>query len=723
MSDKETNDLRWDEGMSPVSLNRREFMKLMGGGIFIFFTAGDPWAMFQEAQRRGFDRSYPTDFNAYLRIAEDGKVTGFTGKVELGQGIQTSLAQILAEELDVSLDSVDMVFGDTAVCPWDMGTFGSRTTKYFGPPFRQAAAEARAVLVELASEYLKIPAERLVTRDGVVLEKEKPQNKVTYGALAKGKTIAKHIEPKPPVKPSSEYTISGKPFGRKDARLKVTGTAEYAGDIKVPGMVYARILRPPVHGAKLKNIDTSEAERMPGAQIIRDSDLIAVVHDSFDQADEVLSKIKPEYDLPQADVDDQTIYERLVKVAPQGQVVEERGDLEEGKKLASTLFAETYLTPYVAHAPMEPHTAMVQIEGDKAVVWPSTQRPFGVQEEVAQALGLPLENVRVITPFVGGGFGGKNRNLQVVEAARLARLTGKPVQVALSRREEFFLDTFQPAAVVKIASGLDATNKIVLWDYTVLFGGERTSQPFYSIPHYRILSSGGWGGSPGGRAHPFDVGAWRGPGSNTNTFARESHIDVMAAKAGLDPVEFRLKNLTDERMKRVLVAAAGTFGWSPAKVPSGRGFGVSLVNYLGTYVATMAEVEVDKASGVVRVRRVICAQDMGQVINPDGARAQMEGGITMGLGYCLSEEIHFKGGQIHDVNFDTYELPRFSWLPKIETVLIDNPDMPAQGGGEPPIVNMGAVIANAVYDATGARLMRLPLTPQRIKEAVSRVKK
>jgi CO/xanthine dehydrogenase Mo-binding subunit len=305
-------------------------------------------------------------------------------------------------------------------------------------------------------------------------------------------------------------------------------------------------------------------------------------------------------------------------------------------------------------------------------------------------LGLPLANVRVITPYVGGGFGGKNRNRQAVEAARLARLAGAPVQVAWSREEEFFYDTFQPAAVVKIISGLDGSNRLVLWDYVVFFGGERTSQPFYSIPHYRILSRGGWTRAAEG-AHPFEVGAWRAPGSNTNTFARESHMDIMAARIGMDPVEFRLINLTDERMKRVLLAAAKKFGWSPAKAPSGRGFGVSCVNYLGTYVVTMAEVEADKKSGVVGVKRVVCAQDMGQVINPDGARSQMEGCITMGLGYCLSEEIHFKGGDIRDRNFDTYEIPRFSWLPKIETVLIDNPDFPAQGGGEPPIVNMGAV--------------------------------
>jgi len=716
MEEKKDGNLIMDEAFTPFSLNRREFIKLLGGGIFVFFTVGDPWAMLQEAQRRG----YPANFNAYLRIAEDGKVTGFAGKAELGQGPTTSLAQILAEELDVSLDSVDMVLGDTALCPWDMGTFGSRTIKYFGPPLRQAAAEARAVLVELASESLKVPAERLATKDGFVFEKASPQNKTSYGALAQGKTIERHLEPKPPTKQSSEYTISGKPAVRKDARLKVTGKAEYAGDIRVPGMASARILRPPAHGAKLKSIDVSEAEKIPGAQIIRDGEMVAVLHDSFDQADAALSKIKAEFDLPQAEVDDQTIYEHLLKVAPQGDVIEEKGSPEEGKKLSSLLFEETYLAPYVAHAPLEPHTAIAKVEGDKVTVWASTQRPFGIPDEVAQALGIPAENVRAIAPFVGGGFGGKNRNRQAVEAAQLAKLAGKPVQVAWSREEEFFYDTFQPAAVVKIISGLDASNRVVLWDYVVFFGGERTSQPFYSIPNYRILSRGGWGGRGAGGAHPFEVGAWRAPGSNTNTFAREAHMDAMAAKIGMDPVEFRLKNLTDERMKKVLGAASDRFGWSSAKAPSGRGYGVSLVNYLGTYVATMAEVEADKTSGAVQVKRVVCAQDMGQVINPDGARSQIEGCITMGLGYCLSEEIHFKGGKILDLNFDTYEIPRFSWLPKIETILIDNPDMPAQGGGEPPIVNMGAVVSNALFDAIGVRLFRLPLTPERIKDALKK---
>ena len=710
--------------MEPIlnhNLSRREFIKLLGGGIFVFFTPGEPWSMLQQAQRRGFDRGYPEDFNAYLRIAPDGQITCFTGKTELGQGVETSLAQILAEELDVPLENVNTVFGDTALCPWDMGTFGSRTVKYFGPALRQAAAEARAVLVELASEALKLSVERLATRDGFVVDKENPTSRISYGALARGQAIARHIEPKPKPEPVSSHTVCGQPFGRKDALLKVTGKAQYAGDVRVPGMMCARILRPPVHGAKLKSVDVSEAEKMPGVRIVRDGDLIATLHSSFDLAEAALAKIKAEFEPAPAGpaVDNETIYDHLVKVAPPGDVVEEKGNLEAGRKLSATLFEETYLTPYVAHAPLEPHTALAKIEGDRATVWASTQRPFGAQEEVAQALGLPLASVRIITPYVGGGFGGKNRNRQVVEAARLAKLAGVPVQVAWSREEEFFYDTFQPAAVVKITSGLDASNQIVLWDYVVFFGGERTSQPFYAIPHYRILSRGGWTRVAGG-AHPFEVGAWRAPGSNTNTFARESHMDIMASRAGMDPVEFRLKNLTDERMRRVVDRAATKFGWSPARAPSGRGFGVSCVNYLGTYVVTMAEVEVNNQSGKVKVKRVVCAQDMGEVINPDGAKAQIEGSITMGLGYCLSEELRFRGGDIRDRNFDTYTIPRFSWLPKIEAVLVDNPDFPAQGGGEPSIVNMGAAIANAVYDACGVRLFRLPLTPERIKAGLKK---
>lgn len=706
-----------EKGVEPITLDRREFLKLMGGGILILFSVGDPFAL-QQA-RRG--REYPEDFNAYLRIGEDGRVSCFTGKIEMGQGIITSLAQMLAEELEVPLNTVDMIMGDTALCPWDAGTFGSRSTKYFGPPLRQAAAEARAVLIRLAAEHLRTSQEKLAAKDGVIFTRENPEKKVTYAQLAKGKKIEKHLEEKPPIKHYSKHTLSGKPTDRLDSRLKVTGEAKFTGDIQVPGMLCARILRPPAHGAKLASVDTFAAQKIKDVQIIQDEDMIAVLHQHRDVADKALGLIKAQFEMPEFRVDNDTIFKHLKDSAPEGEIVAEAGNLDEGKNLASKTFEEEYFNHYVAHAPTENHTAVVKIEGDKATVWASTQAPFRAQGEVARVLGLPLQNVRVITPFVGGGFGGKNQGQQIVEAAQLAKLSGKPVQVAWSRKEEFFYDTFRPAAVIHIRSGLNSSNQIAFWEYHNYFAGSRSSQPFYNIPHHRIISYGSWGGrGEASTAHPFGVGAWRGPGSNTNVFAIESQIDIMAERARMDPLEFRLHNLTDKRMKRVLTAAAERFRHSFSKLPSGKGYGIACTDYLGTYLATMAEVRVNKKTGEIGVERVVCAQDTGEVINPKGTRMQIEGCITMGLGYCLSEEIHFKGGRILDENFDTYQIPRFSWLPKIETVLVDNPGMAPQGCGEPAITSMGGVIANAVYDAAGVRLFVLPMTPARIKEALKK---
>jgi isoquinoline 1-oxidoreductase len=697
------------------TLNRREFLKLVGGGIVVLFTTGDPHAL---QQRRG--RGYPEDFNAYLRIGEDGRVSCFTGKIEMGQGVHTSFAQMLSEELDVPLDMVDMVMGDTLLCPYDSGTFGSRSTKYFGPPLRQAAAEARSVLIQLASEKLGVPKEKLTVKDGIIFVPNGSTKKVSYAELANGKRIERYLENKPPIKHHAEHTISGKPTDRMDSRPKVTGEAKFAGDIHPEGMLHAKILRPPAHGATLKSVDTSAAKKIDGVQIIEEGEMVAVLHEHPDVAEEALGLIKAQFEPSGSKLDNQTIFQHLKESAPEGSVVTEKGNIEEGKRLSAETFDKAYYNHYVAHAPSEPHTAVVNIEGDNATVWASTQSPFRAQGDAAQALGFPQEKVRVITPFVGCGFGGKNQGNQVTEAALLAKLSGKPVQVAWTRKEEFFYDTFRPAAVIDIKSGLNSSNQIMFWEYHNYFAGDRSSQPFYNIPHYRVLSMGGWGGRSGrGSVHPFGVGAWRGPGSNTNAFAIESHIDVMAEAAGMDPLEFRLHNLTDERMKRVLMVAAKTFGKSFSKAPSGKGYGLACTDYLGTYLATMAEVEVNQKNGTVKVERVVCAQDNGEVINPEGARMQIEGCITMGLGYCFTEEIRFSKGRILDENFDTYEIPRFSWTPKIETVLVDNPEMPPQGCGEPAITVMGALMANAIHDAIGKRMFTLPMTPARIKKALS----
>ncbi|MGA2220300.1 MAG: molybdopterin cofactor-binding domain-containing protein [Verrucomicrobiia bacterium] len=704
-----------------TGLNRRDFIKATGSGIILFFTIGDLSVLAQEgrAGRRGGGRGLPTDFNAFLRIGEDGRVACYTGKIEMGQGIVTGLAQEIADELDVPLDAVDMVMGDTDLCPFDGGTFGSLSTRSFGPAMRAAGAEARQVLLELGSENLKTPVEKLVTENGVVFDKENKQNRVTYAQLAKGKKIERHATGKVAVKKPAEFKIIGQSLTRRDGLEKVTGKAKYAGDIQFPDMVYAKILRPPAHDAKLVDVDVSEAEKVKGVQVIKEGDFVAVLHKHPDVAEMALSKIKAKFDKPQSDLDDKNIFDYLLKNAAEGRTVAHGGDLQQGQSEAKAVVEQTYLDGYKAHAPIEPHTAVVKIEGDKATVWASTQAPFSVQQEVARELGFPPANVRVMPIFVGGGFGGKTRNLQAVEAARLAKLSGKPVQVAWTRNEEFFYDSFRPAAVIKIKSGITDKGRISFWDYHVYYAGERGAAQFYDVPNHSTIShGGGFGGGPS--AHPFATGAWRAPGNNTNTFARESQIDIMAAKAGVDPLEFRMQNLTDQKIQRVLKTAADKFGWQPAKAPSGKGCGIACGIDAGTYVATMAEVEVDKATGNVKVKRVVCAQDMGLAINPEAATIQMEGCVTMGLGYALREHIRFKGKELFDLNFDTYEIPRFSWVPKIETIIIDNKDSAPQGGGEPAIITMGGALANAIYDAIGVRLFQLPLSPERIKAAAKK---
>ncbi len=709
-----------DEYQRSGAIGRRDFLKLAGGGIAIAVSLGESEAFQEGARRQGF--AYPEDFNAYLLIGADGRVTGYAGKIEMGQGAITSLPQMIADELAVPFGMVHMVMGDTDLCPYDMGTFGSLTTRMFGPALRAAAAEAKAVLLELAAERLGVAEDGLTASDGVVYEKSKPSRKVSYAELAAGKRIERHITPKPGVKPVAEWAVMGKPFFHQDAFDKVTGRALFAGDIRLPGLLYAGILRPPAHGAKRLSLDTTEAEKIEGVRIVRDGDLVAALHALPDAATRAAGLIKAEYDIPASGLDEDTIFDHLLSVAPEARVVAEGGDLKKGESLAASVFDETYLNGYVAHAPIEPHTALADVKGGKATIWASTQTPFRLKEEASQVLGFPQADVHILMPFVGGGFGGKSRNIQAIQAARLSKIIGKPVQVAWSREDEFFDDSFRPAAVVKIRSGTDGAGKIVFWDYRVDFAGDRSSAQFYDIPHHRTVSRGQWGGGGTG-AHPFAVGAWRAPGSNTNVFARECHIDIMAAKAGADPLEFRMKNLSDERMKRVLKAAADKFGWTASGFPSRRGTAIVCSDYNGTYVATAAKIAVDAETGGIAVERVVCAQDMGQCINPQGATIQMEGCITMGLGYALTEEIHFKGGAIKDLNFDTYELPRFSWVPKIETVLVRNDALPASGGGEPAIINMGAVLANALFDATGVRLRRLPMTPARVKAALALLEK
>jgi isoquinoline 1-oxidoreductase len=548
-------------------------------------------------------------------------------------------------------------------------------------------------------------------KNGLIHASSNPAYKVGYGDLVQGKQIDRQIS-HVDIKSISEHHISGRSVRRTDARQKVTGEAKFAGDIMLPEMLYAKVLRPPAHDASLNSVDVSQAWKYPGALVIQEEDLIAVLHEQAEQAEKALATVSANWELAEPKVDNRTLFEYLKQAAPDGRVYVENGQLSQGILAASQTVKSEFYNHYVAHAPLEPYAVVADVEGDKASVYASTQAPFRVRQTAAEALGTKEENVHVRTPFVGGGFGGKKSGQQISEAVKLSKLSGHPVQLMWTRKEEFFYDAFRPAALVQLESGLNAQGQITFWDCDLLFTGSRSSEPIYHIPHFQVKTRSSRG------VHPFRTGAWRGPGSNTNVFAMESHTDLLAQAAGMDPMQFRLNNLRDERMIRVLRKAAEKFGQDFSTGPSGKGYGIACTNYLNTYVATIAQVSVNGTTGSVKVERVVCAQDMGEIINPRGAKLQIEGGITMGLSAALSEEIEFLGGRIQTENFNTYQITRFSDAPSVEVVLVDNPDIPPQGCGEPAITTIGAALANAIFDAAGARVFTLPMTPERILNAM-----
>jgi len=701
-----------------LRMPRRDFVKALGGGILVLVSL--PPALTGASGSAEQRRGYPTDVNAYLHIAEDGQVTLFSGKIEMGQGVMTSLTQMAAEDLGVALASVHIVMGDTASCPWDAGTWGSMTTRFFGPAVRAAAAQARLILTDLAAQRLGVPRSALTVEDGVVFVTGHRDRRVTYGELARGQAISHTVDERAVLRSAREFAIMGRSPKRLDGAEKVTGAAKYAADLRLPGMLYARIVRPPAHGATARGLNTAEAEAVSGVRVVNVDGLVAVLAPDPETAERAVKLVRGRFETAPPAFDSESVFDHLVQAAPDTRTTESAGDVDAARRDSARTFDVTYRHPYVAHAAIEPHAALAEVRDGKATVWASTQAPFSLQPQIARALGFRVEDVRVITPYVGGGFGGKAPGQQAVEAARLAQAAGRPVQVAWTRAEEFFYDTFDPAAVVHIVSGMDADGRLTLWDYQVYAAGERATEVFYDVPNRRVRVSGSGGGEGAGAGaasyHPFGVGPWRAPGANTNRFAAEQQIDAMASAAGVDPLEFRLRNTKDARMLRVLRAVAEAAGWRPDVAPrrTGRGRGLACGLDAGSYVAHVAEVTVDRATGHVQVERVVCAQDMGIVVNPDGAKMQIEGAITMGLGYSLAEEVRFQGGRVETANFDTYALPRFSWVPRIETVLVPNDDLAPQGGGEPAIVCMGAVIANAIFDATGARMLRLPMTPERV---------
>jgi len=642
-------------------IERREFLQSLGGGLLVVLAA--------DAQRT------PTVVSGWLHIAGDGAITAFAGKAEMGQNVRTSLAQAVAEELRAPAAAVRMVVGDTDLTPYDAGTFGSRTTPYTAPELRKAAAEARHMLAELAARKWNVEPADITFENAQASTKD--GRSCGYGELTHGQKIERSIRPDIALRPATEWTVLGTSAEKVGGREIVTGRHKYPSDIRRPGMLYGKVLRPPAFGAELVSAS--------GPQLIRDGDFAGVVAPTPEAAEEALAAVRAEW-----------------KTSPQPSASEIfdwlRRHAESRPERVKRKFEATYTMAYIAHAPLEPRAAVAEWAEGKLTVWTGTQRPFGVREELMHAFGLPEARVRVIVPDPGSGYGGKHTGDAAIEAARLSKAAGKPVQVVWTREEEFTWAYFRPAGVIDVGCDFSPDGRMTAWDFHNYNSGEAGIRHVYDIREQNI------------RFHrvrsPLRQGSYRALAATANHFARETAIDELAALARLDPLEFRLRNLKDARMRAVLTAAAERFGWGTRPAP-GQGFGIACGFEKQSYVATCAEVSVQGKT--VRVRRLVTAFDCGAVVNPDHLRNQIEGCAVMGLGGALFEAIQFENGKILNPRFSRYRVPRFTDVPKIDIVLLDRKDIASAGAGETPIVGIAPSIGGAIYQAAGKRLRAMPL--------------
>ncbi|MGA7352383.1 MAG: molybdopterin cofactor-binding domain-containing protein [Acidobacteriaceae bacterium] len=675
-------------------LDRREFLRLCGGGLLVC-AAGPGVLDAQESGRNFGGHQLPQEVSAWIHIDADGKVTVFTGKVEIGQNIRTSLAQSVAEELRAPFASITMVMGDTDLVPWDMGTFGSRSTPTMGPQLRTMAMTAREMLIETAAERWKADPATLQAENGRVTN---PATNVSlgYGEITKGEKLTRAIAGDPPLTPASEWKIAGTAVPKVDGREFVTGKHAYPSDIVRPGMVFGKVLRPAGYNATLVSVDTGAAEKIPGVQVVRDGDFVGVVADDVWTAEQALLKIDAKWQVP-AQISNAELFAALKKGAGD----DGASEIEAALAGADIKLAQTYTVAYIAHAPLEPRAAVAEWADGKLTVWTGTQRPFGVKDDLAKAFRLAASQVRVLMPDMGSGYGGKHTGECAVEAARLAKAAGKPVKLVWTREEEFTWAYFRPAGVMEIRSSVKRDGTLVAWEHHNYNSGPSGVGTPYKVAN-PVTRYHEW------RDAPLAQGSYRGLAATANHFARETHMDELALELGMDPLEFRLKNLDDARLRAVFTAVAERFGWGKEKSTAERGVGIAGGTEKGGYTAACAEVEIDTEKKA-RIRRVVQAWESGAVVNPDGLRNQIMGAIVQAIGGALFESIQFANGKVTNPHFAEYRVPRFADTPEIEVILIDRKDLPSAGAGETGIVALAPAVGNAIFAATGTRLRQMPM--------------
>jgi nicotinate dehydrogenase subunit B len=646
------------------------------------------------------------EIGPWVHIDGEGAITVHVGKAEVGQNIRTSLAQIIGEELRVPASSVRVVMADTARVPYDIGTFGSRTTPITGPQLWRAGAAIRELLLDLAAANWSVERAALQIADGAVHHPASGRV-ATYGQLAQDRYILRVAGDDQPITPPEAWTVAGQSAPKMDGRTFVTGEHLFAADSTLPGMLHGKILRPPAFHATLDRIDTSAAEAMDGVTVVHDGDFVGVTAPDELSAMRALEAIRASWrttlQVSQPELFDYLKENPVEAVGRQGPYQSVEGNIRQGLAEAHLTRQERYTVDYIAHVPLEPRAALAEWTGDRLSVWTGTQRPFGVRSELALAFALPEEHIRVIVPDTGAGYGGKHAGDAAIEAARLAKAAGKPVKIVWTRQEEFTWAYFRPAGLIEISSGVDKEGHLAALEIHNYNSGAAGIETLYTVPNRHS------------EFHPADTplrqGAYRALSSTANHFARETHLDELAHELGIDPLELRYCNLTDPRMLAVLAAAAETFGWGKHAPAPNHGFGIAGGTEKGSYVAACAEVYVNPANGQPKVLRVVEAFDCGAILNPENVRIQIEGAVVQGLGGALFESVKFANGRILNPNFAGYRVPRFGDMPIIETVLLDSMEIPSAGAGETPIIAIAPAVGNAIFQATGIRLRSLPLAP------------
>lgn len=666
-----------------TELSRRSLFKALGGGIVL--AAFDVDALAGALYQRG-GQQLPQQISAWLHIGPDGVITVFSGKAEVGQNVRTSLTQAAAEELRVPPSSVQVVLGDTDLVPWDMGTFGSRSTPTMVPQIRRAAASARETLVSLAAKKWNVPREQISAADGLVVGPA--GQSATYGTLAKDQPIDGPIAPDTPLTNPTEWKVLGSAVAKVAAEEVVNGHHKYTADMRRPGMLFAKVLRPPSFGAVLKACDVSAAEAIPGVHVVRDDQFVAVAAPRTRDATRALAAIKANWD----ETKQPSWNELPALLRPKPELVSSGADARS--------LAATYTCAYIAHVPLEPRGALAEWDGKKLTVFTGTQRPFGVRSELAQALSLPESQVRVVVPDTGSGYGGKHTGEAAVEAARIAKSLKKPIMVLWTRREEMTFAYFRPAGVVDVSASVDSNGQLQQWVFDNYNSGGAALITPYNVDgkcDFHEVKA------------PLRQGSYRSLAACFNNFARETAMDELAHATGLDPLAFRLKNIKDARLAAVLSAVADEFAWGKEKPAEHRGFGIACGTDKGSYVACAIEVSVERDSRAVKLERIVSAYDCGAILNPAMLKLQVEGAMIMGIGGALFEQIEFDNGKILTDSLARYRVPRHADIPPMTTLLLDHRDIPSAGAGETPIIGIAPAIGNAIFSATGVRLRSMPL--------------